>query len=337
MNKSNVAIVVPVYNVEKYLNCCLDSLNIQTDKRFTVFAVDDGSSDSSGQILDNLACKYPWLQVYHKANGGVSSARNYALDRIDPEKYKYIAFVDPDDFVTPNFIYDFLKAADDNNVDCVVCGVVSFDRRGDVNNAMNTESDRKIGIQEVSDMFFGQGYWKRENIFSARFLSNKCYLLDRVREIRFNENMRAGEDQDYFIRALSCVRTGFLVSRANYRYRLRKTSLTRTITCDEYNIKLYLQILKENELTDKSRMGVILSLFDSWWQELKQSYVNRDEKGVIFCKEIFNEVYKYYRDIKTDFKYTKRFMIYKLGDGVCRLYFCLRKNKNIDYKKNYFE
>ena len=100
-----VAVIVPVYNVASYLRECLDSILTQTYTSFTVFAVDDGSTDESGAILDEYAVKDLRLIVIHQKNGGISAARNAALDRIERDgTFQYVAFVDSDDKVLPDFL-----------------------------------------------------------------------------------------------------------------------------------------------------------------------------------------------------------------------------------------
>ena len=89
-----LSIIVPVYNVEKYLARCIDSILAQTFTDFELILVDDGSTDNSGEICDEYAGKDPRIIVIHKENGGVSSARNHGLDIARGE---YITFVDSDD------------------------------------------------------------------------------------------------------------------------------------------------------------------------------------------------------------------------------------------------
>ena len=105
MNKKtgvSISIIVPVYNVEKYLRRCLDSILAQTFTDFECICIDDGSSDGSGKILDEYAEKDFRFVVIHKDNGGVSSARNAGLDVARGE---WLAFVDSDDWVEKNFLY----------------------------------------------------------------------------------------------------------------------------------------------------------------------------------------------------------------------------------------
>lgn len=91
-----ISVIVPIYNTEKYLAKCLDSLINQTFQRLEIILIDDGSTDNSGQICDEYAVKDDRIKVIHKTNGGVSSARNAGLDVVTGS---YIAFVDPDDYI----------------------------------------------------------------------------------------------------------------------------------------------------------------------------------------------------------------------------------------------
>jgi glycosyltransferase involved in cell wall biosynthesis len=96
-----VSVIVPVYNVESYLEECLQSLVKQTYSEYALILVDDGSTDESGNICDKYESDYAQVTVYHKINGGLSDARNYGVHRANSE---LIAFVDADDYVSPRYI-----------------------------------------------------------------------------------------------------------------------------------------------------------------------------------------------------------------------------------------
>ena len=91
-----LSVIVPVYNAEKYLHKCVDSILNQTYRDFELLLVDDGSPDQCGRICDAYAAQDPRVKVIHKPNGGVSEARNVGLDQA---KGNYISFIDPDDWV----------------------------------------------------------------------------------------------------------------------------------------------------------------------------------------------------------------------------------------------
>lgn len=120
MNKSPlISIIVPVYNVEKYVLKCLKSLVNQSYDNIEILVVDDGSTDKSGKICDEFALKDKRIRVFHKKNGGLSSARNFGIKKA---KGEYICLVDSDDYVRKEFVEKMLEAAKEKNAEIVVCG-----------------------------------------------------------------------------------------------------------------------------------------------------------------------------------------------------------------------
>ena len=114
MNGIKVSIIVPVYNVEKYLEKCLDSIVKQTYENIEIILVDDGSTDKSGTILDQYAEMDNRISVIHKKNEGVSTARNTGIEAARGE---YICFADADDYLMPDYVEYLLTLAVDKNAD----------------------------------------------------------------------------------------------------------------------------------------------------------------------------------------------------------------------------
>lgn len=152
MERPKISVIVPVYNTEKYLRKCLDSLVFQTLQGVEIVAVDDGSKDGSGTILDEYKEKYPdRFQVIHKENGGQASARNLAIPLCRGE---YIGFLDSDDFVKEEMFEKMYTAACANEADYVACGYTDI----------TYEDGKEVVLQEyvaskpaakTKDMFFG--------------------------------------------------------------------------------------------------------------------------------------------------------------------------------------
>ena len=100
-----ISVIVPVYNVEKYLNRCVESIMNQTYKNLQIILIDDGSNDRSGKICDEYAEKDKRIEVIHKENAGVSAARNKGLDKA---KGEWITFVDADDWIEKTFVLFYI-------------------------------------------------------------------------------------------------------------------------------------------------------------------------------------------------------------------------------------
>lgn len=137
MNDELISIIVPVYNVEKYLNRCVNSLINQTYKNIEILLIDDGSTDTSGEICDSYK-KDERIKVWHKKNGGLSETRNYGLDKA---LGNVVCFIDSDDYVTLDMIEKLYTLKNKYNADVVVCGMrkfyndketIKFSKEGDV-------------------------------------------------------------------------------------------------------------------------------------------------------------------------------------------------------------
>ena len=116
--KPLISIIVPIYNVEKYLSRCINSVLSQTFPDFELLLIDDGSTDKSGYICDGYAQKDSRIKVFHIENGGVSAARNYGLDNARGE---WITFVDADDWIDKDMYYKLYNEAILSEADIVIC------------------------------------------------------------------------------------------------------------------------------------------------------------------------------------------------------------------------
>lgn len=149
-----VSIVVPVYNVEKNIRYCLESLINQSYKNLEIILIDDGSTDRSGDICDEYALKYNEVQVYHKENGGLSDARNYGMKYVSGN---WIVFVDSDDLICYNFVSQLLFFAETNNLDIAVCDFCELPEKR-LENLPDTEGsgDTRIweGIKGTQELLY---------------------------------------------------------------------------------------------------------------------------------------------------------------------------------------
>ena len=124
-----VSVIVPNYNVERYVRKCLDSLRGQTLREIEVICIDDGSTDESGRIVDEYAKEDERLRVIHTENRGLSAARNRGIDEARAD---WLMFVDSDDWVDPDFCKVPYEAAIENQADLVIFAVCKVTRLGRV-------------------------------------------------------------------------------------------------------------------------------------------------------------------------------------------------------------
>ena len=145
MNKysSLISIIVPVYNVEKYLLPCINSILQQTYPHFELLLVDDGSTDHSGEICDRVGKTDPRISVYHKSNGGLSDARNYGVKYAQGE---YLTFIDSDDTVSLKFLEILLTNAKLNEADVVQCTFTLSEEK------LNTGSQKSYSYDRVESL-----------------------------------------------------------------------------------------------------------------------------------------------------------------------------------------
>ncbi len=134
-NKGLISVIIPVYNVEKYLRECVDSVLGQTYKNYEIILVDDGSTDASGKICDEYATEFSQVSVIHKENGGLSDARNTGFVHSSGE---YVYFLDSDDFIVPEAFEKLILLALKEQSDFVFFDAVSFeDKNNDYNIPQN--------------------------------------------------------------------------------------------------------------------------------------------------------------------------------------------------------
>ena len=172
-----VSVIVPVYNVEKYLDKCLKSLVNQTLKDIEIIVVNDGTKDNSQKIVDKYVKKYPKLvKSYIKENGGLSSARNYGLKYA---KGEYIAFVDSDDYVENDMYEKLYNKALEKDFDMVVCNLKYIYDTKEVNAFSNINKDilTKEEIKK-SMLTIYPSAWNK--LFNKRLFENKVLFKEKV-------------------------------------------------------------------------------------------------------------------------------------------------------------
>ena len=214
-----VSIIVPIYNVEKYLPKCIESIINQTYKNLEIILVDDGSPDNCAKICDEYAKKDNRIKVIHKPNGGVSSARNAGLDIATGE---YIGFVDPDDFIAPEMYEQMLEAIKTANADLAICGFnVVHENDFSILKSNTLPIKKLIGVENcIFDLFSLEGFSIRPCVW------NKLFVNKLISNQRFDTNYSISEDLLFFIHYLLKINNIIYVTSPLYNQTNRSTSVT---------------------------------------------------------------------------------------------------------------
>jgi glycosyltransferase involved in cell wall biosynthesis len=207
-----VSVIVPVYKVEPYLRKCVDSIIAQTYTNLEIILVDDGSPDDCGKICDEYAERDERVRVVHKENGGLSDARNAALDIMRGE---YVAFVDSDDWVLPNYVKDMYENLLKYESDISLSGTV-YVYENDKKNmvlAINNVDGLYTQKEAVENLFYQKG------IYPSAY--SKLYKAELFKNIRYPKG-RLNEDSAITYK-IFCICDKISFSKASNYYYLQRT------------------------------------------------------------------------------------------------------------------
>ena len=251
LGKYKLSVIMPVYNVEKYLETAIDSVLSQTYKNIEVILVDDGATDSSPEICEEYAKKDNRITVLHKENGGLSDARNYGVPYATGD---YIIFFDSDDYFEDEFSLEHIadKLEEENSDVLIFFFKYWYEKDNTIveynPNYKNITIDRTNLTTQLTDL-----------VKNNAFLSSAC--TKAVKRTLFIENDLkfikgiTSEDIDWSARLMQCARSYSLLNRSIYVYRQRALSISQTFS-DKYVYNLKNNIIKcQNHLNKKSRLS----------------------------------------------------------------------------------
>lgn len=335
----HIAIIIPVYNVEKYIKECLDSVLKQTYRNFTIFAIDDGSTDSSGKILDDYAKKDSRIKVIHKKNEGICVARNTGLDIIEKtSEFDYIGFIDNDDIISLNYLSEHVSLILKYQPDYTLCGYHSFDRNGIIPSPPLPLENNPYNRHDALDIYFSNKQWQPCEGLTNIPPWGSLYSRELVKHIRFKKELNYGGEDDIF--RLTIIQKTQKIAYSNkklYFWRLRKSSsshrarpcfcwnyidkyILETFNLDgEYNFHLQRKFVNRffNEIQDRIQNHNNIPFIE--YNELKQFMLANIAKKNLDTKNL-----KYYKRIKT----------WPLW--LMKLYFFIKKTNTTNTIKNYF-
>lgn len=274
--KDLVSIIIPVFNVEKYLCKCINSVINQTYKNIEIILIDDSSTDKSGNICDYYSNIDNRIKVIHKENEGVSVARNTGLDLANGE---YIAFVDSDDYIEKNMIEIMVKNIKKIDGDMSICGYDIFyenqknNKKSDVNG-----KDICMNNDEVLEEIF------LSNKING-FLWNKLFSKRIFNKIRLPKEMDICEDLYTVCKILTKDMKIYYTNKSLYNYRNTSSSLTKDINKiflengELKYTKAYekIEILYANKIhiLELIKLRKIKTIMESYYIVLKNKYNNK--------------------------------------------------------------
>lgn len=317
-----ISIIVPVYNVEQYLEKCVDSIVNQTYKNLEIILVDDGATDSSGKLCDELAKIDNRIKVYHKENGGLSDARNYGVERATGD---YIGFVDSDDYIDAEMYEKLYEAIKKENVDVVECNlkIIYPDR-------VELFTEQKY-YNVYTKQEYLEEYLKIEKIFGSACV--RLIKSDIAKKLKFPVG-KLYEDTYYAYDLIEKVDRYVIMNNPYYNYLMRENSITNTkfnprifdlieivekfrkTTYENYPglkeaadcRKMYAyfsvlnSILLEENYRDNEYYSEILSYFKrNYISLLKNKYINRNRKLSVILIKLNIDLYR-----KVLMKYKKK-------------------------------
>ena len=276
---AEISIIVPVYQVEKYIRQCIDSILAQTFTDFELILVDDGSKDNSGKICDEYAEKDKRIRVIHKENGGLSDARNKGLDNASGN---YFMFVDSDDYIAPNMAECLYKKISEAKVDIAACNYryVFEDGKKDFS------TENKAEVINANEIFYNR---KNERNYGFWTIAcNKLYKREKFKSLRFRFG-KYHEDEFWANDIYQMDIKAVTVSESLYYYRPRGNSIMGNknirkcfdiIEAFQERIWVY---LREEKYSSQAYKVLIFSL--EHLNESKKLIKNEEDKEQFIDKE----------------------------------------------------
>lgn len=274
------SVIIPVYNVEKYLDRCISSVTKQTYKEFEIILINDGSKDNSGTICDEYAKKDKRIKVIHQENAGVSTARNVGIKNAFGD---YIIFVDSDDFIEINMLEKLNNIIEKNQVDCVIY------------NLNNIIDSGFIAEEELIDCMIK--LIKSEIVNSP---CNKVYKRNIIEEynIQFDKKIEIGEDLLFNIIYLSKIKNIYFLNCKLYNYiKENNNSLTKKYKENKYKqlmfvdnkMKKYLKIYNNETLLECEKFIKLKNIFSCLMDLSHKDCKYSKKEKIDFIKKVKKE------------------------------------------------
>lgn len=311
-----ISVIIPIYNVEKYLEKCIKSVVNQTYSNLEIILVDDGSTDSCPKICDDWAKKDSRIIVIHKKNGGLSSARNAALDIMQGD---YVIFVDSDDWIEPDMAQSMLSYALENNADIVCSGF--FFENIDCTHTKQIVSENVFENKDIAENLL------LDNIRPE--VCSKLYKADLIKQFRFDEKIKYAEDLPFNFYLMQKANKLITTETWFYHYLLNSgNSITTAYITDARAVswKMFEDILKECK-GNKDLENAAVYRFTVYTFGILSRVMNSKQFRKKYFSEIANAVLTYKNDILNNCyvpkKHKKAVEILSFNKNIFKLFYKL--------------
>lgn len=289
-----ISIIVPIYNADKVLKRCINSLLSQTYKNIEIILVNDGSTDNSLNICYEYGKNFSFIKVINKENGGVSSARNYGLKKATG---KYIGFVDADDIIHPMMYKILISLLKERKADIIACDVKHIREKDEV--FENQEfSDYQIDILSKDDIF-------REMLASKKFygyLCNKVFIKDKCNFL-LDESLHYCEDFVYVAQYVSKCNKGIYIKIPLYYYYHSEGNATSDYSFNDKVMtlpKAYHKLVKIYESKSIENLIFVKKNLLKICLNLKGRYYLNKDTRITYLNYLNNKIEKYYYEVMSD-------------------------------------
>lgn len=308
--KTLISIIVPVYNTEKYIERCLDSIMKQDYPNFEVILVNDGSTDESRIIIQKYKEKYKNISYIKQENKGVGAARNAG---IKVAKGDYISFVDSDDYISKDFIETMMKSLQQNNSDIAEC----------IFYLKYKDSDKVEYFKNDNCIYDTESYLEQYILdWKSSLFWNKIFKSELIDNLRFKKERRCIDDEFFTYKAILKAHKISRINEPFYYYRQRKSSAINNQFNNKQKAQDNLDVLIE-------RYNLITSQFP----RLKESFINHDISMLYYILNSYNIDASFFKSLKKASKfYFKEAVISRCNLKIVYsiLLFMFKKNINCE-------
>lgn len=315
-----ISVIVPVFNVEKYVAICINSILSQTYNNLEIIIVNDGSTDNSGKVCEQISLNDKRIKLFNKENGGLSSARNYGVTKA---LGKYFVFVDSDDWIKETMIEDLYNALKKHNVKIACCGRVNYKNENDF---------EKIGISEgcllSSEQAIRMAAFNKDVGIAAW---GKIYAREVFETIRFPEG-EIHEDVAIMYKLFHESQNIYVLGEYEYYYRYNNDGISKSNYSEKFKPVLRHDI--ENEIFIRENYTNLESFIQSVTANSCICMMMKIAKTPNGCLTYVKDFNEYKKEFKKRMKYYFKFRKIRLKEFIWLIVLFSINSKNINiYRK----